>query len=99
MLIQSVDIGTTYARVCWQVPLFLGVPEVSRYEVTATPVSGGTPVTVRTTDNSRDVNVTGLLPGTNYEFRVVAISEFGGVIGSSSQSDPGFANTTFTGML
>ena len=99
MLIQSVDIGPTYARVCWQAPLFLGVPEVSRYEVTATPVSGGTPVTARTTDNSRDVNVTGLLPGTNYEFWVVAISEFGDVVGSSSQSDPGFGNTTFTGML
>ena len=99
VLIQSVDIGSTYARVCWQAPLFLGIPEVSHYEVTATPVSGGTPVTARTTDNSRDVNVTGLLPGTNYEFRVVAISEFGDVVGSSSQSDPGFGNTTFTGML
>ena len=90
------DIGSTYARVCWQAPLFLGVPEVSRYEVRATPVSGRTPVTARTTDNSRDVNV---LPGTTYEFRVVAISEFGDVVGSSSQSDPGFGNTTFTGML
>jgi len=43
--------------------------------------------------------VTGLLPGTNYEFRVIAISEFGEVVGSSSPSDPGFASTTFTGMF
>ena len=74
------------------------VPEVSRYVVTVIPVRGGTPVTDRTTDNSRYVNVTGLAPGTNYEFRVVAISEFGEVVGNSSQSEPGFANTTFTGM-
>ena len=72
--IQSVDIGSTYVRVCWQAPLFLGIPEVTRYEVTATPLGGGTPVTARTTDNSRDVNMTGLLPGTNYEFRVLFYS-------------------------
>ena len=77
----------------------MGVPELSRYQVTATPVGGGTSVTAGTTDNSRDLNVTGLAPGTNYQFQVVAISEFGGVMGSSSQSEPGFANTTFTGKL
>ena len=86
-------------QVCWQAPLFLGVPELSRYQVTATPVGGGTPVTAGTTDSSTELNVTGLAPDTNYEFRVVAISEFESVTGRSSHSEPGFANTTFTGML
>ena len=96
--IERMDVGPTFARVWWQVPLFRGIPRVSRYVITATPIDGGTDsLTFYHNDSRRDFNVTGLAPGTRYEFHVVAISESQGIVGKSPQSNSGFANTTFTG--
>ena len=98
--IQSVDIGPTFARICWQPPTSKGIPAVSRYLITVTQVnSTADPLTFFTTDATRDFNVTGLAPGTTYEFRVTAISESGTVVGQSLQSDPLSATTNFTGTI
>ena len=72
--------------------------EISRYVITVTPVDGGTDsLTFYHNDTRRDFNVTGLAPGTRYEFHVIAISESEGIVGKSPQRNSGFANTTFTG--
>ena len=42
-------------------------------------------------------NVTGLLPGTNYTFRVIAVSAFGDVQAPSSPSEPIPQTTSITG--
>ena len=98
IFIQSMDVGPTFARICWQPPSFRGIPGVSRYLITVTPVDGGAdPLTFSTNNGIRDFNVTGLVPGTRYEFRVAAISEYEGIIGRSPESDPVFTNTTYTG--
>ena len=92
------DVGPTFAQVCWQPPSFRGIPGVSRYVITVAPVDDGTDsLTFYHNDTSRDFNVTGLAPGTRYEFRVAAISESVGIVGKGPQSNSGFANTTFTG--
>ena len=94
------DVGPTFARICWLVPSFRGIPEVSRYVITVTQVnSTAQPLTLTTPDATRDFIVTGLAPGTTYEFRVAAISESGTVVGQSLQSDPFSATTNFTGTL
>ena len=96
--IQSMDIGATFARVCWQPPSFRGIPTVSRYLIIVTQVnSTAQPLNLTTTDATRDFNVTGLAPGTTYEFHVMAISESGLVVGRSGLSEPFTATTNFTG--
>ena len=98
IFIQSMGVGLTFARICWQPPSFRGIPTVSRYLITVTPVDGGADsLTFSTNNSTRDFNVTGLVPGTRYEFRVAAISEYEGIIGRIPESDPVFTNTTYTG--
>ena len=102
VFIQSMDIGATFARICWQPPSSssIGIPAVSRYVITVTQVnSTADPLNFNTTDATEDFNVTGLAPGTTYEFRVSAISESGSVVGQSGPSEPFTAATNFTGML
>ena len=73
IFIQSMDVGPTFARICWQPPSFRGIPGV----ITVTPVDGGADsLTFSTNNSTRDFNVTGLVPGTRYKFRVAAISEY-----------------------
>ena len=98
IFIQSMDVGPTFTRICWQDPSFRGIPGVSRYVITVTPVDGGAdPLTFSTNNGTRDFNVTGLVPGTRYKFCVAAIREYEGIIGCSPESDPVFTNTTYTG--
>lgn len=98
VFIQSTDVGPTFTVICWQLPAFRGIPEVSRYVVTATQTDGGAdPLTFFTDDAIRDFNVTELAPGTRYKFQVAAISEYKMIVGRSPLSDPAFVNTTYTG--
>ena len=97
--IPGVNVGPTFVRIHWQAPSFRGIPAVSRYVITVTQANAtAPPLTFFTTDATRDFNVTGLAPGTTYEFRVAAISEYEMIVGHSLPSDPGFADTTATGM-
>ena len=92
------NIGPTFVKIHWQAPSFRGIPTVSRYVITVTLVNSTAQLrTLSTADATRDFNVTGLAPGTTYEFRVAAISESGMVVGHSLPSDPGFADTATTG--
>ena len=98
--IQSMDIGPTFARVHWQPPSSRGIPTVSRYVITVTEVNGlADPLTFNTPDATRDFNVTGLAPGTTYEFRVAAISQSEMVVGQSLPSEPFSATTNLTGTV
>ena len=55
IFIQSMDIGPTFAQICWQDPSFRGIPGVSRYVITVTPVDGGAdPLTFSTNNGTRD---------------------------------------------
>ena len=92
------NIGPTFVKIHWQAPSFRGIPTVSRYVITVTLVNSTAQLrTISTADATRDFNVTGLAPGTIYEFRVAAISEYEMVVGHSLPSDPGFADTATTG--
>ena len=92
------NIGPTFVKIHWQAPSFRGIPTVSRYVITVTQVnSTAHPLTFFTRDATRDFNVTRLAPGTTYEFRVAAISEYEMIVGRSLPSDPGFADTATTG--
>ena len=98
--IESMNIGPTFARICWQPPSIKGIPTVSRYLIIVTQVNSTTqPLTLTTADATRDFIVTRLAPGTTYVFCVVAISESGTVVGQSAPSDPFLATTNFTGTL
>lgn len=96
--IHSMNVGPTFVRVHWQTPSFRGTPGVSRYVITVTQANGtANTLTFFTNNDTRDFNVTGLAPGTMYEFRVAAISEYEMIIGYSLQSDPEFVDTATTG--
>ena len=92
------NVGPTFVRVHWQTPSFRGTPGVSRYVITVTQANGtANTLTFFTNNDTRDFNVTGLAPGTTYEFRVAAISEYEMIIGYSLPSDPEFVDTATTG--
>ena len=62
-------------------------------------VGGGEKKNVTIDRSDAATNVTGLLPGTSYTFRVVVVSRFEGVLASSPISFDSFnATTTTTGM-
>ena len=92
------NVGPTFVRVHWQTPSFRGTPGVSHYVITVTQANGAAnTLTFFTNNDTRDFNVTGLAPGTTYEFRVAAISEYKMIIGHGLPSDPEFVDTTNTG--
>ena len=97
--IHSMNVGPTFVRVHWQTPSFRGTPGVSRYVITVTQANGtANTLTFFTNNDTRDFNVTGLAPGTTYEFRVAAISEYEMIIGHGLPSDPEFVDTATTGI-
>ena len=80
--IETMDVGPTFARVCWQLPAFKGIPAVSRYVITVTPVDGGTDsLTFYHNDTWRDFNVT-RLPQIQ-----VPCDRIEGIVGKSPQNN------------
>ena len=70
------------------------MPPLSSHEII---VSGGGDVYTVTSEGSEAfANVTGLYPGTEYTFRVVAVSEFEGVAAGSPESQPLSVTTAFS---
>ena len=89
------EVVGTAILVCWQQSSDVGTAGVTRYRIYVDPADISQPID--TPDSETFFNVTGLLPITEYTFRVQAITEYQGIIVMSSVSDPGFGNTTTSG--
>ena len=73
-----------------------GIPPISRHVISVME-EGGEERAVPAEGNNTAANVTGLLPGTLYVFRVVAVSEFADVRAPSPPSDPLTNRTDISG--
>ena len=97
----SVDgIGAMWASLSWLSPVYEGRPGISRYTVIATNTDDGSIVSGSTTDGRevvRELNLTGLLPGVEYEFRVQAVASERGVDNEGVFSNTVASDTIVTG--
>ena len=88
-------VGPTWVQITWETPRSIDFP-ITHYEVIARA-----DVIIRnmsTPNNNTFVNVTDLLPGTDYNFTVVAVIEAGEVVARSVESASlGGIVTGFTG--
>ncbi len=91
------DIGPTWAALCWQPPEFTGQPGIAKYTVIATNTEDGLTVPVSTTDATTNMRVTGLLPNSQYEFRVQAVAMVLDVANLGMLSLAAMGNTSLTG--
>ena len=96
LLVEAV--GPTWVYLDWFQPSAgLGNPPLSGHVVTVQEV-GAEEEERRFEGSSAEANVTGLQPGTEYTFSVVAVSEFRDVQASSPPSAPANDTTTLTGV-
>lgn len=96
--VAVVSWGATWAYVTWEEPISPGFPSTSvrSYAVLATRTEdGSTRLTPPVADLS--VNITGLLPNTDYLFLVTAQSSVGEVVARSPLSEPVAILTITTG--
>ena len=92
-------VGPTWIYLDWFQPSAgLGNPPLSGHVVTVQEV-GAEEEERRFEGSTAKANVTGLQPGTEYAFSVVAVSEFGDVQAFSPPSAPANGTTTFTGEI
>lgn len=72
----SVDsVGGTWAVISWLMPEFIGRPPITEYRITATNLlNANVSTAVQNDTDTLTVNVTGLLPATEYQFTVTAVS-------------------------
>jgi hypothetical protein len=87
------QVGSTWISLSW-FQSTRGIPPLSRHMILV--MGGGENRSVSEESSEMAANVTGLLPGTEYMFRVVAVSEFRGVQALSPPSDsvPGTTETS-----
>ena len=83
------NVGATWIQICWQSPFEVEFP-ISRYEIIARATDNPNTIirNMSTPDNTTFVNVTRLLPGTTYNFTVVAVIIVGELIARSVESMP-----------
>ena len=85
-------------EVCWQSPFRVGIPGVAFYTVSVTDTSGSSEVTFASTgDDVTRLNVTNLMPGVGYAFRVQAVSKAVDVEAASEFSDSRLGTTQVAG--
>ena len=87
------QVGSTWISLSW-FQSTRGIPPLSRHVILV--MGGGEERNVPEESSEMAANVTGLLPGTEYMFRVVVVSEFKGVQAPSPPSDsvPGTTETS-----
>ena len=83
--LKVADCGPVCIHLQWQTPLKLGQPTLSYYAVTYVNEEGRES-TIQTYKNA--IRFSELVPGTTYQFTVLAASKVGNVIGRSLPSDP-----------
>ena len=92
-------VGATWIQLTWESPLTVSFP-ITRYEVIARAAENPDVIlrNMSTPNNNTFVNVTDLLPGTEYNFTVVAVIEAGEVVARGVESASlGGIVTGFTG--
>lgn len=86
------DFSASWVYLCWQAPLEVGTPGIAYYEVTATPVTNGDTaagtMVVPTASSITRLNVTGLAPNVEYEFRVRGVAAALGAVSPGALSEP-----------
>lgn len=92
--------GATWSHLSWEEPSSLGFPASSAklYVVLATRREDGKELESLPTSNLSAI-ITGLLPSSDYELRVLAQSVLGGVAANSTPSGLAFTTTTTTGNI
>lgn len=93
------NVGATWVQITWEPP-FVVEFLISSYEIIAQASDdfGEIIRNMPTPDNKTFVNVTNLLPGTTYNFTVVAVTQGGDVIARGPESLPlQDVSTEFTG--
>ena len=94
--LSAKDDGPTWIYLQWFNPSNgIGSPPLSSHVITVQEVGGQS--TERTFGGEGAANVTGLLPGTQYIFSVVAVSQFQDVLATSPPSGPANGTTSLTG--
>ena len=91
-------VGATWIQITWESPPTIDFP-ITRYEVIARAANPNViPKNMSTPNNNTFVNITDLLPGTEYNFTVVAVIEAGEVVARGVESASlGGIMTGFTG--
>ena len=79
------NIGVTWVLIHWESSTEVNFP-ISHYDIVGASVVGG--VQLSTPNNNTFINVTGLNPGTTYNFSVVAVIQAGEVVTRSEESAP-----------
>ena len=91
------NIGATWVFIRWEPPTEANFP-ISYYEIITS--AAGDNVQLSTPGNDTFFNVTGLDPGTTYNFSVVAMIQAGEVVTRSEESAPlKDIGTTTAGMM
>ena len=72
--LSVVSIGATWISLCWEEPDMAGEPGIARYDILVMNTAEGFTFTASTTDNTTNINVTGLSPNSEYEFSVQAVA-------------------------
>ena len=94
--LSAKQFGATWIYLQWFNPSNgRGSPPLSSHVITVQEVGGQS--TERTFGGEGAANVTGLLPGTEYTFSVVAVSQFQDVLATSPPSGPANGTTSLTG--
>ena len=108
-----VSFGAVWIAVSWLEPVFIGVPALTRFEVSADPtklnitnanssLSLVTPPQRAIVNVSSDMlyaNISGLFPGQQYRLSVAALIQFGDVRARSNSSADVFITTHTTGNI
>src|SRR6202042_3397707 len=84
----------------WTAPTDSGTSSITGYNVTATPVGGGSPVSQNFNSTATSETVTGLTIGSQYNVTVAAISSVGTGPAAAASNNPislGFAPTITSG--
>ena len=77
------NIGATWVCIHWEAPTEVNFP-ISYYEIISASAVGD--VQLSTPGSNTFVNVTGLNPGTTYNFSIVAVIQAGKVVARSEES-------------
>ena len=77
--------GATWVFISWTAPP-VAASLISYYEIIAREINTGEALTLTTTTNATNFNVTGLFLSISYELTIVAVSEYGNITARSLES-------------
>ena len=90
--------GSTWGVLRWLQPTEVGKPGIAFYTVAVRDTSGNSEMfSVSTTGNATRKNITNLLPGIIYQFRVQAVAKILNVEEASAFSGANLGTTSVTG--